>query len=354
MAGPDPAFWVQQRVLLTGHTGFKGAWTALWLERLGAAVHGFALAPDHVPDLYSRLAPFAHLTSTIADLGDRNALARVVADLQPTIVLHMAAQPLVRQSYADPLATFATNVMGTANVLEAVRDVAGLKAVLIVTTDKVYANDGAGMRFVEGDRLGSGDPYSASKACAELVTASYRASFFKASGAAVATARAGNVIGGGDWSVDRLIPDIWRALHAGGAIELRYPQATRPWQHVLDPIAGYLIYLEKLALPATLPPALNFGPGADAQPVTVAEVADVMAQEFGLAHGWQAMPGTHPHEMAALALDASLAEVALGWRPRLDAADALRWTADWYRGFDAGGDARVLTNDQISAYEALA
>jgi CDP-glucose 4,6-dehydratase len=351
---PDPAFWAGQRVLLTGHTGFKGAWTALWLERLGATVHGFALAPDHVPDLYSRLAPIAGLTSTIADLADRRALAAVVVDLQPTIVLHMAAQPLVRQSYADPLATFATNVMGTAHVLDAVRNAANLKAVLIVTTDKVYANDGAGTRFAEGDRLGSGDPYSASKACAELITASYRHSFFKAA-TPVATARAGNVIGGGDWSADRLIPDIWRALHAGRPIELRYPQATRPWQHVLDPVAGYLVYLEHLALsdPA-LPSTLNFGPAANARAVTVAEVADVMAEAFGMPRGWQPMPGDHPHEMATLALDASLATTSLGWRPRLDAATALRWTADWYRGYDAGRAARSMTIDQIDAYEALA
>lgn len=350
---PERQFWAGQRVLLTGHTGFKGAWASLWLERLGAEVHGLALAPDQVPDLYSQLAPFAGATSTIADIRDADAVRAAVAAARPTLVLHMAAQPLVRRSYAEPLATLATNVMGTAHLLDALRDGPEIKAALIVTTDKVYRNDGGGQRFAEADRLGGHDPYSASKAGAELVAATYADSFLTPRGVAVATARAGNVVGGGDWSADRLVPDAWRAARAGVPIALRYPQATRPWQHVLDCLAGYFACLEALATRPDLPRAINFGPAADDPPVTVAEVADLLAAALGAATGWVAQPGDHPREAPALALDATLAHATLGWTPRLPARDALAWSADWYRGFDAGTAARTLCRAQIEAFEAL-
>jgi CDP-glucose 4,6-dehydratase len=353
-AGPDRDFWIGQRVLLTGHTGFKGAWASLWLERLGAAVLGYALAPDHRPDLYNRLAPFAGHASTLADLADLGALRQAVADFRPTLVLHMAAQPLVRRAYAAPLETFATNVQGTANLLDALRGAPGLAAVLVVTTDKVYANDGLGTPFGEDDRLGGHDPYSASKAAAELVVQSYAASFLAPAGVAVATARAGNVIGGGDWSEDRLVPDIWRAHRASRTLELRYPAATRPWQHVLDPLLGYFLYLERLATaPAGLPRALNFGPLDAAGQLTVAEIADAFAQALGADRRWQPAPGPHPPEMPALALDSRRAAAALGWQPRLPAAHALGWTADWFRRFDAGDDMRAVSLNQLARYEDL-
>ena len=266
----------------------------------------------------------------------------------------MAAQPLVRRSYRTPRETFATNVQGTANVLDAVRGLDGVEAVLAVTTDKVYAIDGADRPFLESDRLGGHDPYSASKAAAEIVVASYAASFFDPAAIPLASARAGNVVGGGDWSEDRLIPDIWRALHAGRTLELRYPQATRPWQHVLEPVAGYLLLLEALVdRPSATPRALNFGPAPGAAEISVAEVAEAFGRGLGHDRPWAPAPGEHPHETNALALDAGAAIGALGWQPRLDAAQTLQWTADWYRGYDAGEDARALTLAQIEAYEDL-
>ena len=349
----DRGFWAAQRVLLTGHTGFKGSWASLWLEQLGAEVHGLALAPDHVPDLFSRLAPFAGATSTIVDINDLAAVRAVVAAARPTLVLHMAAQPLVRRSYAEPLATFATNVTGTANLLEALRAAPDLKAALIVTTDKVYRNDGSGRRFVESDPLGGHDPYSASKAGTEMVAAAYADSFFTKAGVAVATARGGNVVGGGDWSADRLVPDVWRALHGATPLELRYPAATRPWQHVLDCLSGYLAFLHGLATRPGLPPALNFGPAADDPPATVAQVADTVAAALGNAQAWVQAPGNHPAEAPALALDAGAAMRTLGWRPKLRPHDALHWSADWFRRFDAGEGPRAISLAQLSAYEAL-
>lgn len=351
---PTRSFWEGRRVLLTGHTGFKGTWTGLWLEQLGATVAGYSLAPDQTPALFDLLAPFANAQSTIGDLGDHDRLAMVISDFRPQVVLHMAAQPLVRRSYRRPRQTFADNVQGTVNVLDAVRDLEGLEAVLVVTTDKVYANSNAGRPFVEDDRLGGHDPYSASKACCEIATASYRSSFFQPRGVGLATARAGNVVGGGDWSEDRLVPDVWRAVRAGRPLELRYPDSTRPWQHVLEPIAGYLLYLEALVThPGATPDALNFGPGPGTPEVTVAEVADAVAKELGSDHAWVQAPGTHLPEMATLALDATQAISALGWMPRLDPAATLRWTAEWYRDYDAGIDPRATTLAQIARYEEL-
>ncbi|MEM0944639.1 MAG: CDP-glucose 4,6-dehydratase, partial [Pseudomonadota bacterium] len=273
--GLSPAFWRGRRVLLTGHTGFKGAWAGAWLGRMGAEVTGFALAPQTQPALFEMLDFPGR--SIIGDLRDPAAISQAVADADPEIVIHMAAQPLVRQSYADPVETYGTNVMGTVHLLEALKP-APAGRILVVTSDKVYENDETGRAFAEGDRLGGHDPYAASKAATEIVVASYRRSFFAEAGVALATARGGNVIGGGDFSADRLVPDIARALAAGRPVELRNPQATRPWQHVLDCLSGYLTYLE--ALPDA-PAALNFGPADPADALSVAEVTGAMNAALG-------------------------------------------------------------------------
>ena len=351
---PDPAFWSVQRVLLTGHTGFKGAWLALWLERLGASVYGLALPPETEPNLFGLLQPYSRQLSTFGDIRDRAIVTAAVGEAQPTIAIHMAAQPLVRRSYREPVETFATNVMGTAHLLDALRAVPGLKAILVITTDKVYLNHDTGRAFVEDDPLGGEDPYSASKGGTEMVVRSWAHSFFRERGVPVASARAGNVIGGGDWSEDRLIPDLWRAARAGKPVELRYPDATRPWQHVLDPLSGYLTYAERLAAtPGSLPPALNFGPPA-ADTVTVGEVAQAISRAMGSDKGWVRQPGNHPPEMKLLSLDPALAMKSLGWKQRLPATEALAWTAEWYRAFDSGADAREYTLQQIAHYESLA
>jgi CDP-glucose 4,6-dehydratase len=345
-------FWSAQRVFLTGHTGFKGSWMALWLERLGARVFGFALPPEQTPNLYAHLQPFTRLTSTIGDIRHGAKLARAVAKANPTIAIHMAAQPLVRRSYAEPVETFAANTLGTANVLQALRGAPELRATLVITTDKVYRNFDSGQAFAEDDPLGGHDPYAASKAAAELVVRSYGESFFEPAHRPVATARAGNVLGGGDWSEDRLIPDIWRAKHRGTPAVLRYPQSVRPWQHVLDPLAGYLVFLQRLvADPKRTPRALNFGPTDQAAAMTVEQIADFVAA--GLGTSWVADNRPKLPEMKFLALDATKAVHALGWRPRLDLRQTLEWTLEWYRRFDAGEDPRALTTEQIERYETL-
>jgi CDP-glucose 4,6-dehydratase len=350
---PSPEFWEGRRVLLTGHTGFKGSWTSLWLEQLGARVTGFALAPDQDPALYDLLAPFAGSESVIGDLADHAALAQVVDRVQPEVVLHLAAQPLVRRSYRQPRETFATNVQGTVNLLDAAQRSSALQAVLVVTTDKVYAAD-PGRAFREDDRLGGSDPYSASKACAELVAASYRDSFFADRGVPVATARAGNVLGGGDWSEDRLVPDVWRAVRAGRAPELRQPASTRPWQHVLEPIGGYLSYVEALVVrPESVPPALNFGPLPGTPQTTAAEIAEAVAAGLGGDRVWVPATADQPAETPMLALDATWATETLGWQPRLDQQATVAWTAEWYRDHAAGGDPRALTLAQLRRYQDL-
>jgi len=351
---PSPEFWKDRRVFLTGHTGFKGSWTSLWLEKLGARVSGYALAPNHEPALFDLLSPFANAESTISDLIEHEKLRAVLHEFRPSVILHMAAQPLVRVSYAEPRATFATNLLGSVNVLDAAKDLDGLDAVLVVTSDKVYANSDAGVPFAEDDRLGGHDPYSASKACIEIATSSYRDSYFAPRGIPLATSRAGNVIGGGDWSVDRLVPDVWRAVTAGRLPELRAPDSTRPWQHVLEPISGYLLFLEALAERGVAEPkALNLGPLPGAPEATAGQVADAVAQGLGHEHGWVQAPGEHPAENKLLALDASLAIKSLGWSPRLDSPTTLKWTAEWYHDFNAGADPRALTLGQIERYEQM-
>lgn len=348
----DPAFWTGLPVVLTGHTGFKGAWLTLWLQRLGARVSGLALPPDTVPSLYA-LAAIRPEHEVFADIAETQPIAELLAAIQPKIVIHMAAQALVRRSYEDPVGTFATNVLGTAHLLNAVRLVPSIRAVLVVTSDKVYENRETGVPFTEADRLGGRDPYSASKACTELLTASFQACFFADPGApGVSTARAGNVIGGGDWATDRLVPDIVRARAADVPVALRYPGSVRPWQHVLEPLAGYLMMAQTMASqPGLSIDSLNFAPDP-ANFRSVAELVEAFTARFGGRPGWVQAPGQHPHEARSLTLSAERAGARLGWRSRLGFGEIIAWTADWYETYRRGGDVRKAAWYQIDAYTA--
>lgn len=345
--------WSGRRVLLTGHTGFKGSWLAQWLGMLGAEVHGFALPPVTSPDLYSLTdgaASFA--SSTLADIADTERLDECFNRCAPELVIHLAAQPLVRQSYLRPAQTWATNVMGSVNLLEAVRKSPEVRGVLIVTTDKCYDNKEWVWGYRENEALGGHDPYSASKAGAELVAQSYRNSFFGQSGTLIATARAGNVIGGGDWSDDRLIPDATRAIARRQMLQVRNPLATRPWQHVLDCLSGYLLLAEHLLDgEQEAARAFNFGP-TPAGNLSVREVLDKFSRHWP-AFNWELDPSAHtaPHEANYLYLDSSLAQHQLGWRPKWDIDTAIMKTADWYRmQMNGEKSALALMHDQILEY----
>lgn len=348
------SFWSGKRVLLTGHTGFKGAWAGRWLAGQGARVTGLALPPEPGPNLFDMLGQGHLAASHLVDLRDLSAVEAVVRVGNPDLVLHMAAQPLVRLSYDDPVGTFGSNVMGTVHLLDALRRLARPRAILIVTSDKVYANDGSGRAYVETDRLGGHDPYSASKAATEIVAASFRDAYFAPMGIPLASARGGNVIGGGDYSADRLVPDIVRAMARNEPVTLRNPGATRPWQHVLDCLDGYFTYLAALAEGRDLPPALNFGPLAGAQSFTVAELTEALHKAMGRPATYQLDAATGPHEMAKLAIDPSRAGTVLNWHPRLDATAMLRLTADWYAAQAAGRDMAAVTDEQIASYQDLA
>jgi CDP-glucose 4,6-dehydratase len=353
-------FWRGRRVLLTGHTGFKGTWLSLWLARMGAEVTGYALAPSTEPNLWTLLNKSVDRTtvasgvirSVIGDVRDSQHLAQTVAQVNPQIVIHMAAQALVKQSFMDPVGTFATNVMGTAILLQVCRSLKDLQCVIVVTSDKVYENHGEGRAFNENDRLGGHDPYSNSKACTELLTMSYRDSFY-ADGPPVATVRAGNVIGGGDWSADRIIPDCVRAMTSGSSVKLRYPEAVRPWQHVLEPLSGYLALAQALVQsPATMPRAVNFGPDP-ASFCTVREVVEAFGSRFEGKPPWVVDSAAHPPEAQALTLSSALARRTLGWRPSLDIRETLSWTADWYLAHSAGENMLAFCESQISHYRGL-
>ena len=349
--GLSQSFWRGRKVLVTGHTGFKGSWLLLLLESLGAKVTGVSLEPE-ADALFNQIAGANRCVHIVSDIRDEAAMRSIVAAAKPEIILHLAAQPLVRQSYADPLETFGTNVLGTATVLEAARNVDGLLAIVSVTTDKCYANDGRSTGYVENDRLGGHDPYSNSKACAELVTQCFRDSFFAARGVGVATARAGNVIGGGDYAADRLIPDAVRALSAGSRPELRNPTAVRPWQHVLEPLSGYLLLAQKLAAdPKTFAKGWNFGPSLE-DVATVATVVGQLTKHWEQPGDFEAQAGHHPHEAELLTLDSAMAIRELGWNRRLALASAVDWTAEWYRAQLAGADVAELCLNQIGRYVA--
>ncbi len=346
----DPAFWSGKRVLLTGHTGFKGGWLGLWLQSLGAEVQGFALAPPEGPSLFEAARVAEGMASAIGDIRDLAAVRRVVAASRPEIVFHLAAQPLVRQSYAEPVETYATNVMGTVHVLEALRGAAGVRVVVCVTTDKCYENREWPWGYREDEPMGGHDPYSSSKGCAELVASAYRRSFLQDAGIAMATARAGNVIGGGDWATDRLVPDVLRAFELGEPVVIRHPDSTRPWQHVLEPLAGYLALAQRLWEDgAAVAEGWNFGPrDEDARPVRW--IVERLAAAWGEGARWQSDGAAHPHEAHFLKLDISKARARLGWQPRWRLDEALARIVDWHRAWRAGDDARTLCLRQIDQY----
>lgn len=349
----DKAFWAGRRIFVTGHTGFKGSWLSLWLQRLGAEIHGYALNPPTTPSLFEEARVGAGMAShVVGDIRDRAALTKAMADAAPELVLHLAAQPLVRHSYVDPVETYETNVLGTVNLFEAVRATACVRAVLNVTTDKCYENREWHWGYREDEPLGGHDPYSNSKACSELVTAAYRASFLATDGIAVASARAGNVIGGGDFAADRLVPDFFRARAADAVLETRSPNAIRPWQHVLEPLSGYLTLARALIeRPSKVAEAFNFGPAdEDARPVRW--ILECLA-EMVPGSDWTVSTAPQPHEAHYLKLDSSKARAVLGWDPRWNLRAALAATSAWYQDRQAGGDVRDITNAQIAEYEAV-
>jgi CDP-glucose 4,6-dehydratase len=355
MTKPAAEFWRGRRVLVTGHTGFKGSWLTLWLARLGAHVTGISLAPATQPNLHDAASIAELCTGHIHDIRDAAGLREIVADARPGVVFHLAAQPLVRASYRDPLGTLATNVLGTAHLLEALRHVPTVRVAVIVTTDKVYRECPAASRsaYLEADPFGGHDPYSASKAAAEIVVESYRKAFLADAGVATSTARAGNVIGGGDWAEDRLIPDAMRAWQAGTTLHVRRPAAVRPWQHVLEPLAGYLLLAEQTAADPSLAGAYNFGPDA-ANVATVGDVVSLAQNHFGRGEFVLQQEPDGPHESAWLALDATKAANILGVKPRWPLHEAVGRTVNWYCRHGRDASARDLCLADIAAFEATA
>lgn len=342
--------WRGRRVFLTGHTGFKGGWLSLWLSRLGADVHGFSLPPNTTPSLFETAGIAQGVTHRIGDIRDAAALAGAIRDAAPEIVFHLAAQPLVREGYRDPRTTLETNVLGTMNVLEAVRAAPSVRAVVVVTTDKCYLNREWSWPYREDDALGGHDPYSASKACAEIVTAAWRDAFL-GERVALATARAGNVIGGGDWAEDRLIPDAFRAWDAGRDLTIRAPRAVRPWQHVLDALAGYLRLGEHL-LAGKAVGAWNFGPAAeDGQPVET--LLQTLAARWGDGARWTVDASPQPREAGLLRLDSSRARSELGWTPAFNLSRALAATVDWHQAWRRGEDMHAFSLGQIDRHMEL-
>lgn len=343
-------FWQDKKVFVTGHTGFKGAWLCMILKNLGAQVTGYSLPPPTEPSLFDILGIKNMIdVHREGNVCDRKELSEALQQANPDIILHLAAQSLVRESYLSPIETFDTNVTGTLNVLQAARGLSGLKSVLIVTTDKCYRNDDAGALFTETDPLGGKDPYSASKACAEIVTQSYAESFFKDTDVTVSSARAGNVIGGGDWAADRLIPDVVRAIGANTPVSIRNPQSTRPWQHVLEPLFGYLMLAQSMFEDkGAFSGGWNFGP-MESGIQSVGDVLDRLAQtlDFKL----QKDDAVHPMEAKTLGLSIEKARSQLGWRPKLSLNEAVDWTGQWYQSYLNGQDLHEITLRQINHYK---
>lgn len=351
----NPGFWHGKRVLLTGHTGFKGSWLSLWLQSMGAQVTGFALAPPTRPSLFEVADVGSGMISVVGDIRDLAHLRAVFAEYKPEIVIHMAAQALVRYSYVEPVETYSTNVMGTVNLLDSVRGSGSVKAVVNVTSDKCYENREWAWGYRENEAMGGFDPYSSSKGCAELVASAYRCSFFHPDkhhqhGVALASARAGNVIGGGDWAEDRLIPDIMRAITEGRAVNIRNPHAIRPWQHVLEPLSGYLLLAQKLYEEGPVyAEGWNFGPNdEDAKPVQW--IVERLTQSWVEGASWVLDSGEHPHEAHYLKLDCSKAKAQLNWHPRWHLEETLDKIVEWHRASGDGKNMRELTLRQIDAY----
>jgi len=351
----DPAFWSGKRVLLTGHTGFKGSWMSVWLKEMGADLTGFALTPPTTPSLFEDAKAAEGMRSIIGDIRDLDAVKKAFSDAQPEIVIHMAAQPLVLESYSFPVETYAVNVMGTVHVLEAVRQTPGIRAVVIVTTDKCYENKEWVWGYREDEPMGGYDPYSNSKACSELVTSAYRNSYFNPADydthhVAVASARAGNVIGGGDWADDRLIPDIIRAVMAGTQVNIRSPYAIRPWQHVLESVSAYLILAEKLYTEgAAFAEGWNIGPrsGDDRD---VEFIVSSICSDWGDGASYRIDSNLQPHEAGYLKLDISKIESRLGWHPVWPLPVTIQKTVAWYKAYTKGGNARDLCLSQLRQY----
>lgn len=346
----NPDFWHGKRVLLTGHTGFKGSWLSLWLQYLGANLRGIALAPPTDPALFEVAGVAAGMEHRIVDIRDYAAVKAQMDEFRPEIVIHMAAQPLVRLSYSQPIETYATNVMGTVHVLEAARHNGSVKAIVNITTDKCYENREWVWGYREDEPMGGYDPYSNSKGCAELVSSAYRKSFLKNAGIAMATARAGNVIGGGDWALDRLIPDILRALQDKQSVLIRNPHAVRPWQHVLEPLSGYLLLAERLYTHGQADAeGWNFGPrDEDARPVQW--IVEHLCESWGDGASWTLQPGNHPYEASFLKLEISKARQRLQWAPRWSLETALKLITEWHQAWLLGQDMRAVSLNQISQY----
>ena len=354
MQQTNPDFWRAKRVLLTGHTGFKGGWLSLWLHSMGAALRGLSLTPPTEPALFDVARVVDAMEHRIVDIRDFAAVQHQMSEFRPEIVFHIAAQPLVRLSYQQPIETYATNVMGTVHVLEAARHAGSVKVIVNITTDKCYENREWVWGYREDEPMGGHDPYSNSKGCAELVSSAYRKSFLKDAGISMATARAGNVIGGGDWAPDRLVPDILRALQRGEPVLIRNPHAIRPWQHVLEPLSGYLLLAERLHGQGQVhAEGWNFGPrDDDAKPVQW--IVESLCARWGDGASWTLQPGDHPHEASVLKLDISKARQRLQWVPRWSLDTALSQVTEWHQAWQSGQDMRALCLQQINRYQATA
>jgi CDP-glucose 4,6-dehydratase len=344
-------FWNEKKVFLTGHTGFKGSWISLWLQSMGAVVKGYSLAPNTTPNIFTEANVSAEMTSEIGDIRDLEQLSKSMVDFKPDVLIHMAAQPLVRLSYIEPVETYSTNVIGTVNVLEAARKCSNLKAIVSVTTDKCYENKEWDWGYRENEPMGGHDPYSSSKGCAELVTSAYRRSFFSTiDSASLASARAGNVIGGGDWSDDRLIPDILKAFEKSKSVVIRNPLSTRPWQHVLEPLSGYLILAQELYLKGDeFAEGWNFGPkDQDCKPVSW--ILDKMVSKWGKGSSWELDKNNNPHEAGFLKLDCSKAGKRLKWQPKWNLTETLDLIIDWHQIHLDGKDLKQHCLKEIKKY----